>query len=231
MEMLKVIGAGLPRTGTTSMKAALEQLGFGPCHHMIEVFKNPEKQTERWQHVITANPVDWNWVFEGYQAVVDFPGSYFWRQLAETYPNAKVLLTVRDPHRWYASVRDTIFSVASKVVPGIPGIPDLRSVFEFIWKGTLGVKQGEEMPDEEHAVQVFEQHIADVKASIPADRLLVFEASQGWKPLCDFLGVEVPADAPFPHLNEGKLFRNVLQQVKAGQPVTLPFGITLPTGE
>jgi len=100
--MLKVIGAGLPRTGTTSMKAALERLGFGPCYHMFEIFTNPD-HADRWLPIASGAKVDWARVFDGYQSTQDWPASHFWRELAVAYPEAKVVLTIRDPHAWYPS--------------------------------------------------------------------------------------------------------------------------------
>ncbi|MFF5207461.1 sulfotransferase family protein [Streptosporangium sp. NPDC000396] len=235
--MLKVIGAGFPRTGTTSLKAALERLGFGPCHHMFEVLTRPE-QVDRWLPVATGEPADWDQMFDGYRSAVDWPASYFWQRLAEAYPDAKVILTVRDPHRWYASFQ-TLISRTQGQNPPNPGgrspeeLPEaLRAIMRFqpaleaMGKSTFGAdwRFGQDPLDEEHAVQVFRRHVATVQDSLPADRLLVFEVGQGWGPLCDFLGVEPPADEPFPHLNDSESMRRNIARMMAGEEMISPFG-------
>ncbi|MEU9890962.1 sulfotransferase family protein [Sphaerisporangium sp. NPDC051011] len=229
--MLTVIGAGFPRTGTTSLKAALDRLGFGPCYHMFEVITHPE-HVDRWLPVVQGGPVDWEPVFEGYRSAVDWPASYFWRDLADTYPDAKVILTVRDPQRWYTSFRTLMTRAGSG--PGEPGemsqvmAPMLRMapVLAMMGKSTFGDdwRFGESVPDEEDAVRVFERHIETVRAAVPADRLLVFEASQGWGPLCDFLGVEPPEDEPYPHLNDTEWMRRNIERSRREGRVISPFG-------
>ncbi|WP_214410379.1 sulfotransferase family protein [Sphaerisporangium fuscum] len=228
--MLRVIGAGFPRTGTTSLKAALDRLGFGPCHHMVEVLMRPE-QAERWLPVLSDGPTDWEQVLEGYQSAVDWPGSFFWRELADAYPDAKVILTVRDPHRWYASFCNLLDR--PQVSPGAPGAGDpametmmrFRPVMDLIGRSTFGDSWsfGESLPGEEHAVEVFRRHIETVKESLPAERLLVFQASQGWEPLCEFLGVEPPKDEPYPHLNDSESLRRNRERVMRGEPMVSPF--------
>ncbi|MFD2082961.1 hypothetical protein SAMN05421678_103436 [Actinopolymorpha cephalotaxi] len=225
--MLKVIGAGFPRTGTTSMKAALEQLGLGPCHHMFEVIQSPAQQG-KWRQVIESDGrADWGWALEGYQSSVDWPSSYYWRELMAAYPDAKVLLTVRDPHRWYASVRDTIFTFtregARAEQAGQRPPNPIAPVLGRLWAGTFGEQMGEEMPAEDHAVDVFERHIATVRETVPADRLLVHEARDGWEPLCDFLGVPEP-DSGYPHLNDGDTMRRMAERARTGD---IPDGLTL----
>ncbi|GAA3614811.1 sulfotransferase family protein [Nonomuraea rosea] len=201
--MISVIGAGLPRTGTTSLKAALERLGFGPCHHMQEIGTHPE-QAQRWRQSLEG-PVDWSSVLAGYRAAVDWPSAYFWRPLAQCYPDAKVILTIRDPHAWYASLRDTVFALLTNpsALPGDlqPVITGMRPLLGRIWSETFGTTLDEPMPEERHAVQVFQRHTAEVTGALPAGRILIYESGQGWEPLCDFLGVPVPAE-PYPRLND-----------------------------
>ncbi|MFG1679769.1 sulfotransferase family protein [Nonomuraea sp. NPDC049269] len=201
--MISVIGAGLPRTGTTSLKAALELLGFGPCHHMQEIGAHPE-QAPRWRQALEEQ-VDWTGLLRGYQAAVDWPSAHFWRPLTHTHPDAKVILTVRDPHAWYVSLRDTVFALLHdpSAVPRElqPVITGMRPLLDRIWRDTFGTTPADPMPDESHAVKVFLRHTAEVTGTLRADRVLVYESGQGWEPLCDFLGVPVP-DEPYPRLND-----------------------------
>lgn len=223
--MVGVIGAGFPRTGTSSLKAALEQLGFGPCHHMFEVMGNPDTQGERWAHALSKNgDVDWDWVLQGYNASVDWPSSFYWRELAAAYPEAKVILTVRDPRRWYASLRDSILRYVA--VDDFNEAPEpFRSIAELgeLIREKLAIPSfGAMDPGEDHAVAAFERHAAEVRASLPAERLLVFEVSQGWQPLCDFLGVD-PPDAPFPRLNDTETMRTMYRVAEDGGGLVTPF--------
>ena len=183
---LAVIGAGFGRTGTESMKRALEALGLGPCHHMIEVLKDPRQQ-EQWRDVAGGAAPDWDTIFHGYGAAVDWPSAYFWRELSAHYPDAKVLLTVRDAEGWYESFANTILKVLQS-----GGSPD--SVGEkLIGEGVFGGRAG----DRDHAIAVYEKSIAEVQASLPPERLLTYRVGDGWEPLCRFLDRPVP-DMPFP---------------------------------
>ncbi len=211
---LKVIGAGFGRTGTLSLKAALEQLGFGTCHHMLEVIKSPE-QGKLWSAIGKGATPDWDRVFAGFESTVDFPACIFWRELAEKYPDAKVVLSVRSADSWYKSASETIFAVG-KVVPGWLKVlvPHMGRVFgmheNLIRDRTFGGNQD----DPVNAKAVFERHNAEVKAAFPADRLLVFEAKQGWEPLCAFLGVPVPA-TPYPNVNDTAEFKARIRALSA----------------
>jgi len=188
---LKVIGAGYGRTATLSLKLALEQIGFGPCYHMTEVFLKPES-TGLWIQAANGNP-DWEAIFKGFAATVDFPGCTFWRQLSEHYPQAKVLLSVRDPQRWFESTQETIFSERGiEMLRKTPMKPFLEKVAWNLF--------GDRIHDRDFMVDMFNKHNAEVQKAIPKERLLVYEASQGWEPLCKFLGVPVPT-APFPRVN------------------------------
>jgi len=196
---LKVIGSGLGRTGTMSLKLALEQLGFGPCHHMIEVFMKPER-VPLWVAAGAGEP-DWDAIFEGYQAVVDYPGAMFWRELVDYYPDAKVLHSVRDPDRWFESTQETIFSPRS---PAMTPPEHMKAFFDML-HGNVG-GDGGDIHDRDTMIAYFKRHNAEVEKTIPRERLLVFEARQGWEPLCKFLGVPVP-DAPFPRENTREDFK------------------------
>lgn len=190
---LKVIGAGLGRTGTMSLKVALEQLGFGPCYHMVEVFANAPESFALWEAVARGEP-DWEAVFAGYAATVDYPGCTFWRELVKHYPDAKVILTIRNPASWFDSVSKTIFGTYSRgAIAGSPAAP-------FFENTVFADFDRERMDDESYMTGFFERWNAAVIAEAPADKLLVFEARDGWQPLCDFLGVPVP-DKPYPRVN------------------------------
>jgi hypothetical protein len=188
---LKIIGAGLGRTGTLSLKFALEQLGFGPCYHMSEALLNPQAP-ELWLRAVNGNP-DWEATFNGFASTVDFPGCTFWRQLADYYPDAKVLLSVRNPEQWFESTQATIFSEAGlKMIEATP-------MREFLEKTTWQMFGGQ-LHDHDIMVKTFERHNAEVQNTIPSSRLLVYDVAQGWEPLCAFLGVPVPETA-FPNAN------------------------------
>jgi hypothetical protein len=219
---MKVIGAGFPRTGTTSMKEALERLGFGPCYHMFEIFMNPD-HVQRWLPVATGD-ADWGRVFEGYHSTQDWPASHFWRELADAYPEAKVILTVREPSPWYRSFKALMQPEEGAERQPPPAIQQLRPVLEQIGQSHFGDawRIGESMPDEEIAVQAFHRHVATVKESIAPQRLLVFDVREGWEPLCSFLGVEVP-DEPFPHLNDAEWIQRAMERLRAEGTMPSPF--------
>ena len=207
---LKVIGAGFGRTGTTSIKAALEQLGFAQCYHMQEVIKTPA-HVPIWLDALEGKPVDWDALFTGYQATVDWPACNFYAQLLVHYPDAKVLLTVRDPDKWYDSCLNTIYAMYHKPVMRLVRrlVPPLQRFMamndRLIWQGDFGGR----FADRSHAIAVFNQHNAAVKTHVPPDRLLVYDVKEGWGPLCRFLDVPVPQGIPFPHLNDTGTFQRI----------------------
>lgn len=219
---LEVIGAGFGRTGTSSLKVALERLGFAPCDHMGEVFLHPERAA-LWREAAAAKAAGqafaWERLYAGYKATTDWPGAYFWRELADAYPAAKVLLSVRDPERWYDSARRTIRAMRGNpeigqtvaAAIGRRGRPDMAwmpaLVDAVVFDGTFGGR----FDDKAHALRVFAEHNAAVQAAIPPERLLLFDVEQGWEPLCRFLGVPVPAGEPFPHLNEAATLEALLR--------------------
>ena len=189
---LKVIGAGLGRTGTLTLKTALEMLGFGPCHHMIEVFANPG-QVPFWNRAAEGEAVEWDEVYGDYAATVDWPGCHFYASLAKRYPDAKVIHTVRDPQRWFDSTQATIFSpVMLKKIPPLMLEMCTKIVYSLF---------DHRIHDRDHAISVYEQHTRTVIDTIPADRLLVFDVRDGWEPLCRFLGHDIPDEA-FPRAND-----------------------------
>lgn len=199
---LQVIGAGLGRTGTMSLKMALEQLGFSKCHHMAEIFLNPD-QVPLWLAAADGE-ADWDAVYEGYLATVDYPGCYFWSQLVDAYPDAKVLLSIRDADSWFDSTQASIFSDANIERSMSSPIADFfaRTVFEEF---------GDNIHDRAFMTDYFRNWNAEVEASVPPERLLVYEVKQGWEPLCTFLGVDVP-DTAFPRSNSREEFQAMLAQ-------------------
>ena len=204
---LKVIGSGLGRTGTLSLKLALEMLGFSPCHHMVEVFMHPET-TPLWVEASQGRP-DWDTLLKGYSAVVDYPGAPYWRELAAHYPSAKVLHSVRDPDAWFESTQATIFSEQS---PAIHPPPPMKAFFESVTRDF-----GEHIHDRAFMTDYFRRHTAEVTAAIPKERLLVYEVGQGWEPLCAFLGVPVPA-TEFPRQNSREDFQARFTSGPPGAP-------------
>ena len=223
---LRVIGAGFGRTGTLSLKVALEKLGFGPCHHMKEVMKNQD-QTGWFHRASKGEKVDWHKVFEEYQSAVDWPAVAYYQELADEFPNAKIVLGIRDTDAWYQSVKGTIYTV----IPNFPQwirlvLPRANKVLDMInrtiWIGEFSGR----FEDKEFAVDVFKKHIELVKTVFPEERLLVHSAKDGWQPLCDFLGVPVP-DEPYPWLNESINFKRNLRIIKAVKWMPLVLVIIL----
>ena len=199
---LEIVGAGFGRTGTNSLKLALEQLGFGPCHHMFEIRDNPALLPP-WQAAADGAPLDFQTVFRGYRSQVDWPGARYWRELAAAYPEAKVILTVRDPIAWHESVMATIHPFIE--ARGQHPAPHPNAIAAFAHKLIVKPVFDDRLGDRAHAIDVFERHIEEVKATIPAGRLLVLDVREGWAPLCGFLGVDAP-DTAFPNTNSSKAF-------------------------
>lgn len=210
---LRVIGAGFGRTGTLSLKVALEQLGFSKCHHMQEVISSG-RQLNAWHAICHGADADWDEVFDGYQASVDWPSCAYWEPLHRHYPDSKVILTIRDPDRWYESALETIYPTSNEMPAWMTWIiPRLRKTVEFlfanVWNGTFGGR----FEDRQHAIDVFQRNTAHVKEVVPSERLLVFQATDGWEPLCEFLGVPVP-EGPYPHINEAAAIKRVVRVLR-----------------
>ncbi|HEX3809157.1 MAG TPA: sulfotransferase [Rhizomicrobium sp.] len=201
---LKVIGAGFGRTGTMSLKLALEQLGFVPCYHMMEVFSHPG-HAERWEAIARGAPADWHEFLSDYEAAVDWPASHFYRELAAAFPDAKVILTERDPEKWYASISQTIFESIMRNPDNVELPPERRAQAKM-GKYLIGEQTFANNLEKTHVLDVYRRHNEEVKRVIPRERLLVYDAPQGWAPLCEFLGVPVP-QAPYPRTNSTDEFR------------------------
>jgi hypothetical protein len=199
---LKIIGAGFGRTGTLSLKHALESLGFGPCYHMSELFERPHVD-EQWDAIVEGEPADWHMIFKGYQATVDWPACAYYKELMQVYPDAKVLLSVRDPEKWYESVASTIYRVSYQN----PDFNPTRSTHRHLVSGLIWQKTFDNrFEDKDYAIGVFLRHNEEVKRYVPAEKLLVYNVKEGWEPLCAFLGVAVPAGRAFPHDNDRASF-------------------------
>ncbi|MBI1392194.1 MAG: sulfotransferase family protein [Alphaproteobacteria bacterium] len=201
---LKIIGTGFGRTGTFSLKGALETLGFGKCYHMAEVFQHPE-HVPSWAAAARGEAVDWDALFDGYQAIVDFPGSAIWRDLAAHYPDAVFIHSEREEQAWLKSFDATIRTAVMGKVDGPPGWA--RMVDEIINQRLFDGCAD----DDEIALDAYRRNSREVRAEIPADRLLIFDPSAGWAPLCAFLGVPVP-DEPYPHKNKTEDFAKLMEE-------------------
>ena len=199
---LKVIGAGFGRTGTASLKDALEMIGFGPCYHMQEVFEHPE-HIPFWQAAVDGTLTSWEPIFGKYASSCDWPACSYYEALMELNPDAKVLLTVRDPEKWYESARATIYPFS--IQQAEQGDPVRAARFRFsnqlIWNGHFKGK----FDDKAYAIDVFKEHTEAVTRKVPAEKLLVFDVQEGWEPLCAFLDVPIPAE-PFPRVNDREAF-------------------------
>jgi sulfotransferase family protein len=209
---LKVVGAGVGRTGTASLKLAFEQLLGGRCHHMLEIFNDPS-QVSGWTDAIDGRDVDWQELLSGYVAQVDWPGASFWREISAANPDALVLLSTRDPDAWYRSASNTIFHVFHKPPPG------LEQWFATVQK-MFGERFSDDLGNPTAMMDAFERHNAQVRAGVPAGRLLEWTPSDGWEPICERLGVAVPNEA-FPATNSTNETRAILGMPplpQAGEP-------------
>lgn len=221
---LKVVGAGLGRTGTESLKMALEQLGFGPCYHMFELLKNPAHLPE-WQKLRRGEMPDYGLLFQNYQSCTDFPAAMFYREFMQRYPEAKVVLTVRDADKWYDSAAKTIFRGFPKP---LLALGRFVGTFSAATRAQLAVNDfavdlvhngffNGRTHDREQTKAIFNAWNEEVKRTVPAKRLLVFEVKDGWEPLCHFLDVPVPLE-PFPRSNESESFdKNLVKRVTRAQ--------------
>jgi hypothetical protein len=198
---LKVIGTGFGRTGTDSMREALDLLGFGPCHHIFAVNRD-ETQRQRWRALAKGAAPDWEALFEGYASCVDWPSAFYWRELIAAYPEARVLLTYRSPESWWESFEKTVLAFSSpEADPESLGVALIRTqVF------------GGRPHDREHAIAVYKANVEAVMATVPPQRLLVHHlGSSGWEPLCRHLGVPVP-DQPYPTRNSRANFLSTTER-------------------
>jgi Sulfotransferase domain len=199
---LKVVGAGVGRTGTHSLKLALEQLLGGRCHHMLEIIGDPT-QASGWTDAIDGRGVDWQELLSGYVAQVDWPGGSFWREISAANPDALVLLSTRDPEAWYRSASNTIFQPLDGAPPG------LEQWFGTTMPKLFNERFSDDLGNPTAMMDAFEHHNAQVRAGVPAGRLLEWTTSDGWEPICERLGVAVPNE-PFPATNSTNETRAIL---------------------
>lgn len=205
---LQIVGAGFGRTGTDSMRRALVQLGFAPCHHMHEVHEKPD-HVEQWLNIATGKSRDWAKALDGFQASVDWPSIAFWRDISEVYPNAKLLLTWRPVEAWFKSFSKTILPLlhhAERQPESERALVDkmlLAVIRDVSFRG--------EIHDEASMRARYEEHNAEVEAAVPEGQRLTFAAGDGWEPLCAWLGVPVP-ETPFPHSNTTADFNAAVQR-------------------
>jgi hypothetical protein len=212
---MRVIGAGLPRTATTTQTVALEQLGFGACYHMRDLLADLENGLPLWESVADGSP-DWERVFNGANSTVDWPSARYYRELMDYYPDAKILLSVRDADSWVRSMRATVWGIfhGDSV---IHHVSDTRAVLDplwqrytalmhrITWEDRTGALAGDTSTDAGLAA-VMDRWNDEVKETVPAERLLVWDPAEGWEPLCAFLEVAVPGE-PLPRLNDTMSFR------------------------
>jgi hypothetical protein len=210
---LKVVGAGFGRTGTLSLKMALEMLGVGRCYHMVEVFQNPG-HAELWNAAVDGSP-DWDTIFNGYGATVDWPSTYFWRELADYYPESKVILTHRPTASWIKSAKETIFGAIG--TPAADDKPHMAAQKRMAKTIVFDRTFGGNVDDAAHLTAIYEKHLEDVQRTIPAERLLVYQVSEGWEPLCKFLDLPIPA-VDYPKVNSTEEFKNRVVTIAGKDP-------------
>jgi len=201
---LRVVGAGLGRTGTHSLKLALEQLLGGPCYHMFEVFQHPA-DIEQWQRAADGDMPDWHQLLADYKATVDWPASAYWHELADAFPDAVVLLSTRPTDEWWRSADRTIWEVGRRTPPPDP---TAQAHMKMV-RSMLQTRFTPEWSDEAPSKAAYERHNEQVRASVPADRLVEWRPGDGWAPLCSALGLAVPEN-DFPHVNTADEFRTML---------------------
>ncbi|MFF5219138.1 sulfotransferase family protein [Micromonospora sp. NPDC000442] len=193
---MRLIGAGWGRTGTTSLAAALDRLGVGPCLQMQEMWAHPDL-ADVWNEHHDGAPVDWRSVLKGWRSTVDWPGCWQWQDFARIWPDAPILLSVRPSDEWYDSVRASIHAWTA---PGKDiGPPPVTALLNRVWEEDFG--GWECVLDRGHAIACYERHNQSVRASCPPERLVEWTVIDGWRPLCRALNLAVP-DEPFPHLNK-----------------------------
>ena len=223
---LQVIGAGFGRTGTMTLKHALEKLGFGPCYHMIELTNHPEKAKD-WIRAANGRNINWNTILEDYKAITDFPGCLFYKELLQQYPEARVILTVRDAESWYTSARRTIFRSYPTLRQGAyiaanylfsQRVRNLMQVGWLIQKTIFRQTFKMQQFNRRKAIEIYEAHIREVQQYVPPEQLLIYDVKQGWEPLCDFLDVPVP-QTEFPNTNRIDHFHK-MKKVTLKNPVS-----------
>lgn len=206
---LKVIGAGVGRTGTYSLRLAINQLGLGPCYHMEDVLQNQPVQVPLWVTAAKGHP-DWEAIYEGYESAVDWPTARYYRELIAAYPTAKFILTLRSPESWAASFSATIYKL---IAQRDQAPPEMRAWIDM-GSNIIADNGFRDGLDDAGLIRAFNAHNDSVKAAIPAEQLLVYQVKEGWEPLCAFLDVPVPAE-PFPRTNDRAEFWDLVAAANA----------------
>lgn len=224
---IKIIGAGLPRTGTNTLKASLEMLGYAKTYHMKELLVHPEN-LHYWETLRDTGTTNWDELYDGYQATVDFPCCPWYKEHMKRYPDAKVILTIRPFEAWYTSVYSTIWKAGPQTLGEKMAMmskllfsPRLRTVIKcvkFAKSSIFGMLMKGAFEDKAASETLYNQYIEEVKTYVPAEKLLVFDVSEGWGPLCKFLGVPEPKEA-LPHLNKKENFKTMLVELMKGNMV------------
>ncbi len=197
---LQVIGAGFGRTGTDSLRTALNMLELGPCHHMHEVMQSDE-QRDLWNRKTLGEDIGWDKIYDGFGSAVDWPSAFYWEELMAFYPEAKVILTHRDPESWWRSYERTILQILHQ----IEASGDLGMAWRILAEGEFGGRHA----DRDACIARYEENVARTQSVVPSERLFVMELGEGWPRLCDFLGVDVPSE-PYPSGNTTNDFRKNL---------------------
>ncbi len=218
---LKVIGTGNGRTGTLSLKSALDELGFGKCFHMYELIEHVPERVKYFEQAERGEAVNWDELFDGYNSAVDFPVIRYYKQVMAKYPDAKIIHTTRDPESWYKSFSETIlyatqpdFKRILKMMIRLPFSSTLRKKMRVLKFNGAMIRNmiGKNFNDKQAAITMFNLHNQDVLATVPKDRMLIYDVKQGWEPLCKFLDVPVP-NTPFPNTNSTHEFLNNLKRL------------------
>lgn len=203
---LRIVGAGLGRTGTTSLKVALARLLGGPCHHMSELFAHPD-QIPLWDAAAHGTMPDWHALFRDYRAAVDWPAAAYWPEISAAFPDAVILLSTRDAEAWWKSASDTIF----QAIPNAPH-PGWRDMVLTMMRNRFT----DRLDDKDACLAAYDRWYTDARARIPKDRLLEWTAKDGWEPICERLGLPIPAE-PFPRVNTTEEFQTMLRAVQPSQ--------------
>jgi len=224
---IKVIGAGFPRTGTNSLQVALDKIGYGKAYHFKELLNNPSK-LRYWTILRDTGTTDWDSLYSGYQASVDFPCYPWYKEHLARYPEAKVILSTRSFEGWYNSVKETIYVAGPKTQvqklklkikllfdKELQQVQNCRKfVKNYLWE----IQFQNKFDDKDFVRKIWDDHHEEVIKSVPEEKLLVYELREGWKPLCDFLGVDIPLE-PLPHLNKKEDFNDMMQSLLSGTKV------------
>jgi len=204
--LLEIIGVGYGRTGTHSLKRALEHLGYGKCYHFRELILR--SHAKLWLELSTCDPDHWKKLFNGYRSTTDWPAAAYYDELSNTYPDAKFILTHRNADDWYNSVDSTIFKLRNAMPDWLPGFRNIAKLTDqIIWQGTFNGR----FTEKEFAINRYQQHIEDVRRAIRAEQLLIFDVRDGWAPLCAFLGQPVPRGLAFPKSNDRLQMRRYIK--------------------